>query len=256
MGFFTGGLQHFADSPARSAWVVPLGFALSALAMALNDGARVLRPVLAYAVGASLLVGAGSWGAWQALEHAPAGANGGHAHSHDEGHSSTQETAPASAAPAGPVALVVTRSVAVRMDDSMRFTPDRIAVRAGETIRLVVHNAGRSTHEMVLGDAAELQAHAALMRQSPQDTHHAHGTGSMVSVEAGATRELVVRFDAPTTLQMACLVPGHYEAGMRGTLLVQAADASAADIAVPTQPTKPAAHDHSSHTHGSHGDGQ
>ena len=29
LGFFTGGLQHFPDSPARSAWVVPLGFSVS-----------------------------------------------------------------------------------------------------------------------------------------------------------------------------------------------------------------------------------
>jgi hypothetical protein len=26
IGFFTGGLQHFPDSPERSVWVVPLGF--------------------------------------------------------------------------------------------------------------------------------------------------------------------------------------------------------------------------------------
>jgi hypothetical protein len=38
LGFFTGGLQHFPDSPARSAWVVPLGFAMSLLAYWLMQG--------------------------------------------------------------------------------------------------------------------------------------------------------------------------------------------------------------------------
>ena len=33
LGFFTGGLQHFPDSPERSVWVVPLGFLLSLVAM-------------------------------------------------------------------------------------------------------------------------------------------------------------------------------------------------------------------------------
>jgi hypothetical protein len=39
IGFFTGGLQHFPDSPERSLWVVPLGFALSVLAMYVMEGA-------------------------------------------------------------------------------------------------------------------------------------------------------------------------------------------------------------------------
>ncbi len=33
IGFFTGGLQHFPDSPDRSVWVVPLGFLLSGLGL-------------------------------------------------------------------------------------------------------------------------------------------------------------------------------------------------------------------------------
>jgi len=37
LGFFTGGLQHFPDSPARSAWVVPLGFFVSVLALFLSS---------------------------------------------------------------------------------------------------------------------------------------------------------------------------------------------------------------------------
>ena len=37
LGFFTGGLQHFPDSPDRSLWVVPLGFVLSLLAMYYMD---------------------------------------------------------------------------------------------------------------------------------------------------------------------------------------------------------------------------
>jgi len=62
-------------------------------------------------------------------------------------------------------------------------------------------------------------------------------------VAAGQTGELVVRFAQAQQLQMACLIPGHYEAGMRGTVNVL----SASTPAPIQQPSKE--HDHSSHKH-------
>ena len=38
LGLFTGGLQHFPDSPDRSVWVVPLGFIVSLIALYLTEG--------------------------------------------------------------------------------------------------------------------------------------------------------------------------------------------------------------------------
>src|SRR4051812_22425328 len=52
------------------------------------------------------------------------------------------------------------RTVTLHMGDDMRFRPDRIAVRQGETVRFVVANGGAALHEMVIGTASELQAHA------------------------------------------------------------------------------------------------
>src|SRR5687767_12712113 len=51
------------------------------------------------------------------------------------------------------------RTVEIHMSDNMRFTPDRIEVREGETVRFVVRNAGKVLHEMVIGTPAELKAH-------------------------------------------------------------------------------------------------
>jgi uncharacterized cupredoxin-like copper-binding protein len=158
------------------------------------------------------LVSVGSYGAWQWLVHHPElEAADGHGHSHGE------------AAPdAGLSAWAITRSVELRMDDQMRFTPNRLDVQAGETIRFVLHNAGQVTHEMVLGDEAQLKAHALAMQQGAgHGDGHSHGAGAAISVPAGQRGELVVKFDQAQTLQMACLVPGHYEAGMRGTVNVQ-----------------------------------
>jgi uncharacterized cupredoxin-like copper-binding protein len=81
---------------------------------------------------------------------------------------------------------------------------------------------------------------AAAKGSAHEEDHH-HGTGAAISVAAGQTGELVVTFAQAMRLQIACLIPGHYEAGMRGTLQV---------LAQPTSPNKPSAqHDHSTHKH-------
>src|SRR5574343_1475828 len=68
LGFFTGGLQHFPDSPARSAWVVPTGFFVSVLALALSTSHAWQRGTSAYVLVVGALVTLGSYGAWQWLQ--------------------------------------------------------------------------------------------------------------------------------------------------------------------------------------------
>jgi uncharacterized cupredoxin-like copper-binding protein len=67
----------------------------------------------------------------------------------------------------------VSRSVAIDMNDTMRYNPARIGVKRGETIRFVVKNSGQLKHEVVLGTVKELREHAALMRTFPE-MEHAH----------------------------------------------------------------------------------
>ena len=129
------------------------------------------------------------------------------------------------------------------MDDQMRFTPSNIEVKQGETIRFVVHNAGQTTHEMVLGSDTEIRDHAEFMKQSANhDMNHDHDTGIAISVPPDEKGELVVQFKEATTLQLACLIPGHYDAGMRGTIQVSS-DTST------MSPKHPETHDHSAHGH-------
>jgi di/tricarboxylate transporter len=63
LGFFTGGLQHFPDSPDRSLWVVPLGFVLSVLATHWLDKG-LLKDRMKYVCVGFLLVVALSVSAW------------------------------------------------------------------------------------------------------------------------------------------------------------------------------------------------
>jgi uncharacterized cupredoxin-like copper-binding protein len=111
-----------------------------------------------------------------------------------------------------------TRTIQVAMTDDMRFTPDRIEVRQGETVKLVVKNSGKMLHELVLGTKQELDAHAAAMAKHPGMEHdEAH----MVHVKPAKSRPLVWNFNRAGEFQFACLIPGHYQAGMFGTVVVQ-----------------------------------
>lgn len=109
------------------------------------------------------------------------------------------------------------RTIEVRMSDDMRFSPARIEVREGETIRFVVRNAGGVLHEMVIGTEEELRGHAALMQKFPGMEHEEPYMAHVKPRERGA---IVWNFNRPGTFQFACLLPGHYEAGMKGTLVV------------------------------------
>jgi len=112
----------------------------------------------------------------------------------------------------------VSRTVEVDMTDAMRFTPARVNVKKGETVRFVVKNSGQLKHEMVLGTAKELREHAELMKKFPEMEH---ADPSQVSLDPGKTGELVWQFTRAGTFDFACLQPGHFDAGMRGKIAVQ-----------------------------------
>ena len=200
LGFFTGGLQHFPDSPQRSAWVVPLGFVLSLLAMywmAWRSRTSVKTLVL-YGVLSSAVVVAGSLLALSVLkDHA------------SDGHSHGNTAAPVADA---------TRTVRLILGDDMRFSPANWQATSGETVRIEVENQGKVRHELVLGTEDELKAHAQAMKQASSGHHH-HGP-NVLSLAGGESGVLVWTFTDAGVLHMACFEPGHYEAGMRGTISV------------------------------------
>jgi uncharacterized cupredoxin-like copper-binding protein len=137
-------------------------------------------------------------------------------------------------------AAKATRSVEVVMGD-MSFTPKAIDIKAGETIRFVLVNKGQLLHEFNLGDAAMHAKHQQEMLQMQQSgmltpngmkemDHGAmagmdhgmmkHDDPNSVLVEPGKTAELTWTFTKATSLEFACNIPGHYQAGMVGKLTV------------------------------------
>lgn len=114
-------------------------------------------------------------------------------------------------------AKAVTRTITLNMSDNMRFTPDRIEVRQGETVRLRMRNSGKAMHELVIGTPRELEEHSALMLKNPGMEHD---EPYMAHVAPGKSGEIVWTFNRAGEFEFACLIGGHYQAGMKGTIRV------------------------------------
>ena len=138
-----------------------------------------------------------------------------HAHGNNAEHAETESTAYGEQLEFGRVGKTAEakRTIEVAMTDLFRFTPERIQVRAGETVRLVFRNSGAQVHEWVIGTAADISKHGALMRRFP---NMAHDEPHNVHVPAGEARTLIWQFNRPGRFEFACLAPGHFEAGMKG----------------------------------------
>ena len=84
-------------------------------------------------------------------------------------------------------------------------------------MRLRAENQGRVLHEIVIGTRADLDAHAELMAKHPGMEHD---EPYMAHVGAGQKGDIVWQFNRPGDFDFACLIPGHYQAGMTGTITV------------------------------------
>jgi uncharacterized cupredoxin-like copper-binding protein len=140
----------------------------------------------------------------------------GAAAAHDENHGH----APVSATPYGRAAdpAHAKRTIAVDMTDQLRFTPAEVSVHKGEVVRFVVKNSGKLAHEFVLGTLPDLRQHAQRMQQHPGMEHDA---ANMAHVPPGKARAVAWQFTESGEFYYGCLVPGHFEAGMVGKVVVR-----------------------------------
>lgn len=113
------------------------------------------------------------------------------------------------------------RKVTITMKETpegMIYAPDTVSVSKGEQIEFDIENAGTLDHEFVLGTKASNQAHKHEMEENPEMEHE---EPNAVEVDPGEKATLLWRFTNPGTFEYACLIPGHYEAGMHGTVTVK-----------------------------------
>jgi uncharacterized cupredoxin-like copper-binding protein len=112
----------------------------------------------------------------------------------------------------------VVRTVRVDMSDKMRFAPELVTIRQGETVKFVVRNGGRTMHEMVIGSMKDLKEHAELMKKHPGMEHE---EPYMAHVAPGRRETIVWQFTKAGEFHFGCLIPGHFEAGMIGRITVR-----------------------------------
>src|SRR6185436_1543221 len=96
----------------------------------------------------------------------------------------------------------VKRAIAIDMSDAMRFFPENVSVKRGDTVRFKLRNSGQIPHEMVLGTMDELKKHAALMKQN---TLVEHEDTSATHVKPGESASFVWQFTKAGEFYYACL---------------------------------------------------
>lgn len=109
------------------------------------------------------------------------------------------------------------RAVEVSMTE-LAFTPDQLTVIAGETVTFHVSNDGLVVHEFRLSNAHRIEEHIASGHEGHGDGGGHHDDADVVlELEPGETGAITVTFPEDTTIftEVACLIPGHYEGGMK-----------------------------------------
>jgi uncharacterized cupredoxin-like copper-binding protein len=99
------------------------------------------------------------------------------------------------------------RVVRVIAGPNLRFYPDVVRIVAGETITFEVTTMGLTTHEFMIGPAVAVAA----------DTE---GTPEVADIGMMQTKSVTYTFTGTGPFAFACHAPGHFEAGMSGTIAI------------------------------------
>ena len=134
----------------------------------------------------------------------------------------------------------VSRTIDVVMMDNY-YEPEKIAIKAGETIRFKVENKGTLVHEFSIGTADMHKGHQKEMMMMFQHGIIQGGTinremmkmdmGNGETMEhndpnsallaSGESAEIIWTFPGDAELEFACNVPGHYQSGMVGDIAIK-----------------------------------
>jgi len=111
-------------------------------------------------------------------------------------------------------ATKVDRTINVTMvetdDGKMLLEGDEMTFEKGETIRFVIENKGEQEHEFVLDTVERNAAHKVEMAKMAME----HDDPNRITLDAGASGEVIWTFSNDGEFEAACLMPGHYESGM------------------------------------------
>ena len=127
----------------------------------------------------------------------------------------------------------VTRIIKVVMYDN-RYEPNLFKIKAGETIKFEIENAGDLVHEFNIANKMMHLKHQPEMEKmveneilladsidkkkmeqmSKIDKTMAHSHNNSILLEPKQIGNIIWKFDNAVNIEIACNVPGHYQAGM------------------------------------------
>jgi uncharacterized cupredoxin-like copper-binding protein len=136
----------------------------------------------------------------------------------EAGHSHKSFAAGEPGDPKKPVAKTIEVTMKETDDAKMLFEPSQVEIKRGEQVKFVLKNAGKTDHEFMLDSVQNNAKHKVAMEQNP-DMEHDDPNGKRLA--PNGSNEVVWRFTKPGTFEFACLIPGHYESGMHGTVVVK-----------------------------------
>jgi len=109
------------------------------------------------------------------------------------------------------------REIVIEMGDRF-YKPKAIEVKRGEQVRFVLRNDGHEDHEFLLATTKENLKHAEMMKKNP-GMEHAEPNGLQLAPKKAG--EIVWKFTKAGTFEFSCLIEGHREDGMTGTVVVK-----------------------------------
>jgi len=147
---------------------------------------------------------------------------------------------------AGPGVVVAAPTTASVVLTDFTFDPPTLRLRVGDEVSLTVRNDGRTAHEWLIGRGLVRTVEEQGFQQDLLALLNPRIDGSQYNLEqvgrrppgrdSGATRSsrgisilpggtVTLRFTVPANVKgewaMACFLPGHYESGMHGTLVIE-----------------------------------
>lgn len=135
-------------------------------------------------------------------------------------------------------ATVGPQTLTIRMGESgprMYYRPDQVTLQAGVKVSIVLMNEGKKPHEWMVYDMPRTagkpehmwtERHTYFKRVPVAITGKARversETGDLLELELKAGQQVTVAFTPirKGRFQMGCLLPEHWERGMKGTLVV------------------------------------
>jgi uncharacterized cupredoxin-like copper-binding protein len=114
------------------------------------------------------------------------------------------------------------RVIEIKALDDFTFDPASVTVTAGEIVTFRVENVGVLPHDFTLGDASLQDEHEEEMAAMSADEMGNEDEPNAFSLAAGETKEMTWQFTEAGAILYGCHIPGHYAAGMKGDITIEA----------------------------------